>query len=82
MKGMNMKRDKVEEFIGKQVVVKLFDETTVVGELHKTGEEQFKGDSNLYIPSNYYFLINPQSCLFRSSHITKMNITYMSGLKR
>lgn len=77
-----MKRDKVEEFLGKQVKVTLFDGSNVIGELHKTKEEIFKNDPNLYLPSNYYFLINPQSCLFRSSHIKKMNITYMSGISR
>ena len=76
-----MRRDKVEELIGRQVIVTLFDKTTIVGELHKTGEEQFKDDPNLYIPNDLYFLINPQSFLFRSSHIKRMNITYIADYK-
>lgn len=72
-----MKREKVDLLIGRQVFVILFDGTELVGELHKTGEDIFKNDLNLYIPRNYYTLINPQSCIFRSSHIKKMNVTYM-----
>lgn len=75
-----MKRDKLEEFIGKKVEVTLFDNEIVNGELHKTGEEQFKNDANLYIPHNYYFIVNRQglngfaetSCIFKSSHVKKL----------
>lgn len=42
--------------------------------LHKTGEEQFKNDPNLYLPKRLYFCVNPQSCLFRSSHVRKIKI--------
>ena len=75
-----MKRDKLEEYIGKKVKVTLFDDEIVNGELHKTGEEQFKNDANLYIPYNYYFVVKGQelngfektSCIFKSSHVKKL----------
>lgn len=59
-----MKRDKLEKYLGKIVEITLYDGDIVKGELHKTGD----------IPHNYYFLINPQSCLFRCSHVIKIKI--------
>ena len=67
-----MKRSELEKYLGKVVTIKLFDYDVITGELHKTGEEQFRNDLNLYIPQKYYFLINFQSCLFRSSHVKKL----------
>lgn len=70
-----MKREELEKYLGRKVCITLFDKSVCDGELHKTGEEQFKYDSNLYIPSNRYFCINPQSCVlyvFRSSHVVKL----------
>lgn len=67
-----MKRDELEKFIGKKVNIRLFDGEVINGELHKTGEEMFADDPNLYIPKNWYFCINPQSCLFRCSHVVRM----------
>lgn len=69
-----MKREELEKYIGKQVKITLFDNETITGELHKTGEEQFKNDANLYIPKNYYFVIYPHSCLFRCSHVKKIQL--------
>ena len=59
-----MKREELEKQVW-DLVIK--------GELHKTREEKFKNEPNLYIPNNYYFLINPQSCLFKCSHVRKLN---------
>lgn len=67
-----MKRSDLEQYLGKVVTIKLFDNEVITGELHKTGEEKFKNNPNLYLPQNYYFLINPQSILFRSSHVKKL----------
>ena len=67
-----MKRSDLEHYLGKVVTITLFDNEVVTGELHKTGEGQFKNDPNLYIPRKLYFLINPQSCLFRCSHVKKL----------
>lgn len=67
-----MKREDLEKYIGEKVTITLFDRETVTGELHKTGEERFKNNANLYIPRNYYFVIHPQSCLFRCSHVKKI----------
>ncbi len=67
-----MKRMAIERYLGKTVTITLFDNEVIKGELHKTGEEKFKSDPNLYLPQKRYFLINPQSCLFRCSHVKKL----------
>ena len=72
-----MKRAELEKFLGKKVEVKLFNGDIVQGILHKTGEEMFKSNLNLYIPENRYFLTDDNdkciSYLFRSSHVKKIN---------
>lgn len=67
-----MKRSDLEQHLGKTVTITLFDNDVITGELHKTGEKLFKNTPDLYIPKKWYFLINPQSCLFRCSHIKKL----------
>ena len=67
-----MKREKLEKYLENEVEITIFDGSVRKGELHKTGEEQFKNNPNLYIPNNYYFLINPQSFLFKCSHVRKV----------
>lgn len=67
-----MKKSKLDKFIGKKVTITLFDNEVISGELHKTGENMFIHDVNLYIPKNEYFCINPQSCLFKCSHVKKI----------
>ena len=66
-----MKREKLEKYLGRNVRVVLFDNTVIEGELHKTGEERFKSDASLYLRRNLYFCINPQSILFRCSHVVR-----------
>lgn len=66
-----MKRSELEKYLGKSVTITLFDNEVITGELHKTGEEKFKFNPDLYIPKNCYFLL-PQSCLFRCSHVKKL----------
>lgn len=72
-----MKRVELEKFLGKKVEVKVFNGDVIQGVLHKTGEEMFKSNLNLYIPKNRYFLTNDNyeciSYLFRSSHVKKIN---------
>jgi hypothetical protein len=67
-----LKRSVLEQYLGKTVTITLFDNEVITGELHRTGEEKFKNNPNLYIPRKLYFLINPQSCLFRCSHVKKL----------
>lgn len=67
-----MKRSDLEQYLGKTVTITLFDNEVITGELHKSGEEMFRNNPNLYIPQKWYLLINPQSCLFRSSHVKKL----------
>lgn len=67
-----MKREELEKYLGQNVEITLFDRDVIKGELHKTKEEAFKNEPNLYIPRKYYFLVNPQSCIFRCSHVKKL----------
>lgn len=72
-----MKRTELEKYLGEYVLLKLFDNSDCYGELHKTGEEIFKDNPNLYIPHNYYFLTTNDSkecinCLFRCSHVKSL----------
>lgn len=69
-----MKREKLEKFLSKQVKVVLFDGDTYEGELHKTGEQAYKHNPNLYIPRNYYF-VEPQEryTVFKCSHVVKIS---------
>jgi len=67
-----VKRGDLEQHLGKVVTIMLFDNDVITGELHKTGEEKFRNNPNLYLPQKCYFLINPQSCLFKCSHVKKL----------
>ena len=69
-----MKRSELEKYLGKTVEIIMFDDEKIMGELNKTGEPQFKDNANLYYPHNYYFLINPQSFLFKCSHVKRVKI--------
>ena len=78
---MKINRSIVESYLGQKVEITLFNGMTFVGELHKTGEESYKNNPNLYNPRNYYFLENKllqnafgywTSGIFRSSHIKKI----------
>ena len=51
-----MKRSDLEKHLGKVVTITLFDNEIITGELHKSGEEQFKNNPNLYIPQNLYLV--------------------------
>lgn len=71
-----MTRKELEQYLGKTVKIKLFDDDVIVGELHKTGEEQFKNNPSLYFAWKYYVLLNQNSnsCLFRVSHVKKLEV--------
>lgn len=70
-----MKRIELEKYLGHKVKVTMIPELNrevIAGELHKTGEDQFKDNPNLYLKKNYYFLSKPQSYLFRCSYVQKV----------
>lgn len=72
-----MLREKLEKYLGKHIGIRLFDGNVYNGYLCKSGnKERFPNDPNLYIPKNYYFLVdkndNVISCLFRSSHVIRL----------
>ena len=81
-----MKKSKLEEYLNKQVSIKLFDGETLIGTLYKAEEERFKNISHLYLKKGYYFIdcgccdnsnYNKPlelliSCLFRSSHVKSL----------
>lgn len=68
-----MKRSELEKYLGQKVEIKLSDGDILKGALHKTGEEQFKDNLNLYLPQKRYFMTDDVgycvSCMFRSSHV-------------
>lgn len=70
-----MLKAKVEEYVGKEVTVTLFDGDTYSGRLRKTGTEDLKGRNyTLYLTKDRYYVemdyhISP---CFKSSHITKL----------
>lgn len=72
-----MLREKLEKYLGNHIGIRLFNGNVYNGYLCKSGnKERFPNDPNLYIPKNYYFLIdendNVTSCLFRCSHVTRL----------
>lgn len=68
-----MNRKTLEESLGRRVKVRLFDGAEHEGYLRKSGDERYRNDPNLYLPKNYYFLVDDygicKTCLFRVSHI-------------
>lgn len=66
-----MKRSELEKYLGRNVKITLYNNDVIKGELHKTGEEMYKNDPNLYIPHNFYFVTNTY-LIFRSSHVKKL----------
>ncbi|APF21624.1 hypothetical protein [Clostridium butyricum] len=73
-----MNRKQLEQYFKKYVKIKLFDGEEIEGYLRKSGEDDFKNNPDLFIPKNYYFLVdkglNYTSCLFKVSHIRKIEI--------
>lgn len=74
-----MNRKQLENNIGRNVKIRLFDGKTIEGYLRKTGEEDYKGNPNLYLPKNMYFLTDGISnvcttCLFKVSHIRSLKV--------
>ena len=74
-----MNRKQLEENIGRNVKIRLFDGEIIEGYLRKMGEEDFRNNPNLYIPKNLYFLTDGKSnecrtCLFRVSHIRSLKV--------
>ena len=73
-----MKRSELEKYLGKTVEVTIFGKT-LRGILHKTGEEKFKNNYNLYLPKKYYFVCDEYgipcgNCIFRCSHVGKLRL--------
>lgn len=72
-----MRKQEVDACLGRRVNVRLFDGSEYEGTLHATGEEQFKGNPNLYLPKRYYFLSEGMACIsaiFCCSHVKKMEV--------
>lgn len=73
-----MNREQLEQYLKKNVKIKLFDGEEIAGCLRKSGEDDFKNNPNLFLPKNYYFLVDKNlnciSCLFKVSHIRKIAI--------
>lgn len=70
-----MKRERLETYLGKRIMVVLTNGDIFSGYLRKTRTEEFKEDPNLYLPQNWYFFTETKesrqcnSHLFRCSHV-------------
>lgn len=64
-----MKRSELEKYLGKPVRIKLFNGRIEEGYLHKTGEEKYKYNPNLYFPKNSYFTVDSESSITCNSYI-------------
>ena len=74
-----MKRADFEKYLGKKVEIQILgDDDIYEGILHKTGEEIYKNNANLYVPNNLYFVAQENGVcvgyLFRVSHVSKIKI--------
>ena len=73
-----MRREQLEQMLGKKVTVTLFNNAVYTGTLRKTRDEAFKDNPNLFIPWKNYFLTNETnqcvSCLFRTSHVRSCKV--------
>lgn len=73
-----MTRAELDQYLDVDVRVWLFDGDIIFGHLRKTRDERYKGDPNLYLPKDYYFLAldlgshEYVSSLFRVSHVKKL----------
>lgn len=75
------KKAQVEEALGKSVQLTFYDGNTLCGELHKTGEERFKNDPNLYLPKGFYTILGSH-LIFRSSHVKQIEILDLAAIKK
>ena len=73
-----MKREKLEQMLGKKVEVTLFNKEKYTGILRKGGDEAFRDNPNLFYRWKYYFLTDEAnqcvSCLFRTSHVRSCKV--------
>lgn len=73
-----MKRQELEQNLGKYVVVELYDGTTLAGYLHSNFEKEYWNIPNLDWRYRYYFIIDSnwlnESKPFRISWITKITL--------
>lgn len=73
-----MRREQLEQMLGKKVEVTLVDKTKYTGILRKTRDEAFKDNPNLFYPLRYYFLTDEanqcNSTLFRTSYVWKCKV--------
>lgn len=76
--GREMRRELLEQMLGKKVEVTLVDKTKYTGILRKTRDEAFKNNLNLYLSNNFYFLTDEanqcNSALFRVSYVWKCKV--------
>ena len=78
VRGRKMRREKLEQMLGKKVEVTLVDKVKYTGILRKTRDEAFRDNPNLFYPLRYYFLTDEanqcKSTLFRTSYVWKCKV--------
>lgn len=73
-----MRRERLEQMLGKKVEVTLVDKVKYTGILRKSRDEAFRDNPNLFYPLRYYFLTDEanqcNSALFRVSYVWKCKV--------
>lgn len=73
-----VRKKDLDTYLDQEVCITLFDGSVLTGYLMKTGDELVRQNPNLYLPKNYYFLVETlgdnvsKGGLFRCSHIRKL----------
>lgn len=77
-----MTRAELEKYLDHRVKITVYDLKEYEGILKKSQSEEFKNDLNLFLPYNYYFVVEKcrgygyitESPLFKCSHIKRLEV--------
>lgn len=67
---------KLEKHLGEKVKITLFDNKIIEGRLYKSSDKLFEKNPSISLNHKYYLLKEKDdfSCLFRSSHVKKLEV--------
>lgn len=71
-----MTKSDLEQFYGKNVIVRFADKTELKGIFYNTEHKIFEKHNNIYLPKGFYVIAHSPgnlSCVFRSSQIRKIS---------
>lgn len=72
-----MNREQFEKtYLHQNVVITLFDDTTVTGKLYRTDDALFKHEPELHLRKNFYLVKGggADNYIFRKSHIKRIEV--------